>query len=89
MFYVWGHTAEFRNDNNWNLIEELLEFIGDREDIWYATNIDICEYCLAYEKLEYSAAPDSNMVYNPTAKEIWLEHFGHVFSVKPGETVKI
>lgn len=89
MFYVWGHTAEFRNDNNWNVIEELLEFVSGREDIWYATNIDICEYCLAYEKLEYSTAPNSNIVYNPTAKEIWLELWGKVFSVKPGETVRI
>lgn len=89
MFYVWGHTAEFRNNDNWDVIEELLEYMAERGDIWYATNIEICEYCLAYEQLEYSVAPDVRMVYNPTAKEIWLESFGgKIISVKPGETVK-
>lgn len=89
MFYVWGHTAEFRNNNNWHVIEELCEFMGKCDDVWFATNIDICEYCLAYDKLEYSTAPDTRMVYNPTAKEIWLEVWGDkVISVKPGETVK-
>lgn len=89
MFYVWGHTAEFRNDKNWNVIEELCEFMGKCEGVWHATNIEICEYCLAYEQLEYSTAPDTRMVYNPTAKEIWLEIWGgKVISVKPGETVK-
>lgn len=88
MFYVWGHTAEFRNDNNWNVIEELLDYVSGRDDIWYATNIDICEYTLAYDMLEWSVSPKTSMVYNPTAKEIWLEAWGgKVISVKPGETL--
>lgn len=91
MFYVWGHTAEFRRDNNWDDIEELLKYVGGREDIWYATNIEICEYHAAFKALEYSTHPDSRMVYNPTAKEVWVAHGGWsgeagTFSVKPGET---
>ena len=39
MFYVWGHSYEFPKDNNWNVIEEFCEKIGNRADIWYATNI--------------------------------------------------
>ncbi len=89
MFYVWGHTAEFRNDNNWHVIEEFLDYMSGKDDIWYATNIDICEYTLAYDMLEWSVGPDTSMVYNPTAKEIWLELWGgKVISVKPGETLK-
>lgn len=89
MFYVWGHTAEFRGQDNWQVIEELLDYISGRDDIWYATNIDICEYTLAYDMLEWSTAPTSGMVYNPTAKEIWLETWDKkAISVKPGETLK-
>ncbi len=89
MLYVWGHAAEFRRDNNWDMMEEFLSYIGGREDIWYATNIEIVDYIEAYRALEYSVAPNSGMVYNPTAKEVWLERYGKVFSVKPGETVKL
>lgn len=93
MFYLWGHTAEFRCANNWEVMENFLEYIGGRDDIWYASNIEICEYHMAYKALEYSTSPDSRMVYNPTAKEIWLCEGGwgpdgKAFSVKPGETVK-
>lgn len=93
MFYLWGHTAEFRRDGNWDVVEGILKFMSSHSDkIWFATNIDICEYHLAYKALEYSTSPQSRMVYNPTAKEIWLcerSRSGEkLFSVKPGETVK-
>lgn len=71
MLYIWGHTPEFDRDGKWGEMEELLKKCSRRPDVWYATNIDICEYHLASQKLEYSAAGD--WVYNPTAKEIWLE----------------
>ncbi len=89
IFYVWGHTAEFRRDKNWDMMEEFLTKVGGREDIWYATNIEIVDYIEAYRALEYSVAPNSGRVYNPTAKEVWLERYGKVFSIKPGETVKL
>jgi len=44
LFYVWGHSYEFRNDNNWELIEEFCARVGRRDDLWYATNIEIIDY---------------------------------------------
>ena len=94
MFYLWGHTAEFRNDNNWEVIENFLKFMNEhKEQIWFATNIEICEYHKAYQALEYSVSPETRMIYNPTAKEIWLARGNwyrsdEVISVKPGETIK-
>ena len=35
---------EFDNNDNWNVIEEFAKKIGNREDIWYATNIEIYDY---------------------------------------------
>ena len=40
MMYVWGHSYEFDRDNSWDLIEGFCKFIGGRDDIWYATNIE-------------------------------------------------
>ena len=94
LFYVWGHTSEFDRDNNWEVIEKFCECVGGKEDIWYATNIEICEYVEAFNSLIYSTG-SKKMVYNPTAKEIWLttkHQFSYsapekIVSVKPGETI--
>ncbi len=88
MLYIWGHTPEFNRDQKWGMIEDLLSKAANRSDVWYATNIEICEYDLASKSLEYSL--DGHVVYNPTAKEIWLESFrGEVLTVKPGETKEV
>lgn len=70
LMYVWGHSYEFRNDNNWELIEDFCKLVGGHEDIWYATNIEIIDYMEVLKHLRYSA--DSTRVYNPSAKSAWL-----------------
>ena len=51
MFYVWGHSYEFDENDNWNVIEDFAKFIGGRNDIWYAANIEIYEYVQAFKNL--------------------------------------
>ena len=87
MFYLWGHSFEFEDNKNWNIIEEFAEYIGGREDIWYATNIEIYDYVTAYRQLIFSA--DGKTVYNPTNTELFLQTKRGVFSVKPGQTERI
>ena len=70
MFYVWGHTFEFVRENNWQLMEDLLTLVGGREDVWYATNIEMIDYLDAVKRLEYNV--DQTLVHNPTATELWL-----------------
>lgn len=85
MLYIWGHTPEFTRDHSWDDFEELLKKVSGHSDVWYATNIEICEYDLASRALEYSA--DGKAVFNPTATEIWLEApDGTPLTVAPGET---
>ena len=83
MFYLWGHSYEFEQNDNWELIDNFCAFISGREDIWYATNMEIFEYTEAYNRLVWSA--DSRMVYNPTCFTIWFTHAGNLFEIKPGE----
>ncbi len=85
LMYVWGHSYEFDNDNNWELIEQFSELIGGREDIWYATNIQIADYVKAYGQLKFSAACD--FVYNPTAMSIWLSVDSITTEIPGGSTV--
>jgi len=88
MFYVWGHSYEFNDDNNWDLIENFSKKISGRDDIWYAKNIELYYAWLDYQRLEYTA--DGSKVYNPGQRSVWLANIrGETFEVKPGETLTI
>ena len=87
LFYLWGHSYEFDNNDNWQVIEEFAKKIGGREDIWYATNGEIYEYVTAYDNLRWSA--DGTLVHNPSSIDVYLDNHGKQVVVKSGETVKI
>ncbi len=70
LFYLWGHSYEFNDNDNWDVIERFAERMGGHEDIWYATNIEIYDYLAAYRALEFSM--DGHSVYNPTATDVYL-----------------
>lgn len=85
MFYLWGHSYEFDDMDNWNVIEAFAEKMGGREDIWYATNIEVYDYVKAYEQLQVSA--DRTVIHNPTATDVWAFDRGETFCIKAGETL--
>ncbi len=85
LFYLWGHSFEFDAKDNWNVLEDFCREIAGREEIWYATNIEIYEYVTAFRSLVRSA--DGSVVYNPTVTKVWFDRDGKMFSVGPGETV--
>jgi len=83
LMYVWGHSYEFDQQNNWDVIERFCEFIGESDDIWYATNSEIMYDAVAFEQLRFSAACD--FVFNPSAASVWLSVDGHIVEAKGGE----
>lgn len=88
MFYLWGHTYEFDESNNWHVIEEFLEKMKDHDDIWYATNMEVYQAWSDFQNLECSA--DGRLVYNPNLRSVWFSTFkGNLYEVKPGETISI
>ena len=87
LFYVWGHSYEFSNDNNWDLIEEFCKTVSGQEDVWYATNIDIYYYVTATRSLVFSC--DTSAVYNPSAIDVWIGVEGHPFKISAGTSVKL
>jgi len=87
LMYVWGHSYEFEQDGNWELIEEFCRYIGSRDDIWYATNIEIVEYMQAFERLKFAA--DCSFVRNPSASPVWLIANGRTVEVPGGESVML
>lgn len=87
LFYLWGHAYEFDKNNNWDRIEEICQKLCNKDDIWYATNIEIYEYVQAYNSLIFSA--DSCIIYNPTVKKIWFVVDDVEYSIEPGQTLRI
>lgn len=87
LFYLWGHSYEFDDHDSWHILEDFAQIVADREDIWYATNIEICDYVQAYKQLVFSA--DCKRVYNPTATELYIQTEGKVISIEPGKHIEI
>ena len=87
LFYVWGHSFEFNNDNNWDLIEEFCKTVSGQPDVWYATNIDIYYYVTAMRALVFSC--DNSLVYNPSAIDVWIGVDGQAVKVSAGSSVKL
>lgn len=86
LFYLWGHSYEFDDNDNWNVIEEFAEYIGNREDVWYATNGEIFEYLQACERLEFSM--DGSFVRNQSSIDIYIDYLGkHI--VPSGQQIKL
>lgn len=89
LFYVWGHSYEFDQCENWDHMEKLISMVSGREDVWYATNGEIREYVEAFRRLIFSA--DGRTVYNPSAVPVWI---GGIFTqeyveVKQGGTAEL
>jgi len=87
MMYVWGHSFEFDNQDNWHIIEEFARYAGGKEDIWYATNIEIYDYVKAYESLQTSV--DKRIIYNPSSIDVWFAHNKQTYCVKAGQTLYV
>jgi hypothetical protein len=91
LFYFWGHSYELDqggDNNSWDHMEQLCATIGHRDDIWYATNIEVIDYLAALRRIKVSMRGD--LVENPSAIPVWVvdEKGGNV-KVGPGETVRI
>ena len=96
LFYLWGHSYEFADNDNWELLENFCKTMGGHEDIWYATNMEIYNYVNAARQLQTSM--DGSRLYNPTATTIYLRTGGEDVVLRageenvivpPGQTIKI
>ena len=87
LLYIWGHSAEFDVNGNWDHIESICDKLANNDEIWYATNIEIYDYVEAYKRLVYSA--DNSKVYNPTLFTLWFDIDKTLYSIKPGETLRL
>lgn len=87
MFYLWGHSFEFDDNNNWEIFENFAKYASGHEHIWYATNIEVFDYVMAYKGLRTSY--DKKLVHNPSSVDVWFESDGTEYCIRGGETLKL
>lgn len=71
LMYVWGHSYEFDDRDNWQLMEEFCARMGHREDIWYCTNIAFMDAMDDWSRLQFAA--DNSFVFNPGIRDCWAQ----------------
>lgn len=85
LMYVWGHALEFDKNDNWDMMEEFCKMMSGKDDIWYATNIQIVDYMNALHQLRFSA--DMTMVYNPTALDLIISKAEQPIYIPAGKQI--
>ena len=89
IFYIWGHSYEFNNMDNWEVMEEFCEKMKKRREVWYATNIEIYDYVEASRRLHISA--NCKMIHNPSAIPVWIRDTSanKIREIEPGATITL
>ena len=88
LFYIWGHSYEFRTEEDWAYMENIVSKLANNDKIWYATNLEIYNYTMAQRALQISV--DETIFYNPSAIDVWLErNKTDIIKVPAGETVVV
>ena len=64
-----------------------MDKLAGKDDIWYATNLEICTYIQATRQQEFSA--DGMTMHNPTAVSVWVNTAEGILEVKSGETIVV
>lgn len=79
LLYIWGHTYEFDNQNNWNILEYLIDKLDNHDDIAYLTNIEVYDYIMALRNVEII---DSKIV-NKSNLSLYLKVDEEYITIKP------
>ncbi len=88
LMYVWGHSYEFDDKDNWDLIEDFCRLVGGRDDVWYCTNIEFIDAMADFRRLRFAA--DNSFVYNPNASSCWISvNDGAPIELPAGELVRL
>lgn len=82
LFYIWGHSYEYDDNGNWEIIENLAKKVCNNKEIWFATGIEIYDYVTAYRSLVFSI--DGERAYNPSCRPVWLELRGKTYRIESG-----
>ena len=88
LMYVWGHSYEFDDKNNWDMMEDFCRMMGGQEDIWYCTNIEFIDCMDNFSRLQFTT--DNDLVYNPKGRDCYIAvNDGQPVRIPAGQTVQL
>jgi peptidoglycan/xylan/chitin deacetylase (PgdA/CDA1 family) len=87
VFFVWGHSYEFADRNDWAGLERIFKPLAGKPDVWYCTNIELFDYEAARQRIVIAANRKS--AYNPSAISVWLNVDGKSVEVLPGKVTAL
>ena len=87
LMYVWGHSYEFDDRDNWDLMEDFCRKMGGKDDIWYCTNIEFMDCLDGFARLQFTA--DNGCVHNPNAGDCWIAVNDMPVRIPGGQTVRL
>ncbi len=73
LFFIYGHSWELDSEeptNGWVYMEALMQRLGGRSDIWYATAIEVADYVRAIQAVK--PARVENGLHNSSRTDLWL-----------------
>jgi len=71
--------------DRWQAMEKLCAFLAEREDIWYATNGEICEYVTAMR----SVTPKNGQLFNTSSQPLYIRRNGADVLLQPGDRIEL
>ena len=83
----WGHAYEFDQRSDWDVIERQLDRLGNHDEVWYATNIEVFDYIAAFKALDFTV--DGRFVTNRSALDVCLRLGKKSLTVHAGETAEL
>lgn len=87
LLFIWGHSYEFENDNNWELVDRVGELLGGQEGVWHATMAEVLAYRNAVLALRFSV--ERTYVNNPTAIDVCISVDGESTLIPAGQTIRL
>ena len=87
VFYIWGHSFEFHDKNDWAGLERIYKPLAGKPDVWYCTNIELFDYEAARQRIVLAANRAS--AFNPSGTPVTLKLDERLFDVPSGQTVSL
>lgn len=86
LFYVWGHSWEFADQQRWNNMVVFCEKIGKAKDIWSVGNGELTHYLKAIKRVQINESE----IINPSDNErVWIKLSTGIKKLEAGETIAI
>lgn len=86
LFYVWGHSWEFKDRERWNNMVKFCNRIGQENSIWSVGTGEYSEYLNALSRVEYK---DGEIINPNNNKAIWLRLSDKIEKLEPGKRIKV